>query len=313
MHLLPAGLTYFLEVARTGSVTEAAAALTVAPSAISRQIAKLETSIGVPLFVRHPRGMLPTEAGSLLLDYLRRTEAESAALLGELRSGRARQARTLTVACSEGFARRVVPQAMARFRQDHPEVAFRLEVVGREEATRRVLEGSADVAVTYATGLQRGVRVESAVVVPVYAIVPIGHPLAGRDRLSVADLCEHPIALPVPGQSLRELLDIALRIEDRTVNGVLECGELAPQYEFVRRGGGIALVGGLGDPHEDAAAEGVAYVLVDNPVFRKREAQVQTMAGRSLPPALTRFTAVLATLVQAPPPGKPGETPSRSC
>ncbi|MFD2466332.1 LysR family transcriptional regulator [Amycolatopsis silviterrae] len=300
MRLLPTGLAYFLEVARTGSVTEAATTLTVAPSAISRQIAKLETSIGVPLFVRHPRGMLPTEAGSLLLDHLRRTEAESAALLGELRSGRARQARMLTVACSEGFARRVVPQAMARFREQHPEVTFQLDVVGRAEATRRVLEGSADVAVTYATGPQRGVRVESAVVVPVYAIVPTDHPLAGRDSMSVAELCEYPIALPVPGHSLRELLDIAVRIEDRTVNGVLTCGELAPQYEFVRRGGGLALVGGLGDPHADAAEEGVAYVLVDNPVFGKREAQVQTMAGRSLPPALTRFLSVLTSLVRAP-------------
>ncbi|MGW7538073.1 LysR family transcriptional regulator [Amycolatopsis sp. NPDC054798] len=300
MRLLPTGLAYFLEVARTGSVTEAAAALTVAPSAISRQIAKLETSIGVPLFVRHPRGMVPTEAGNLLLDHLRRTEAESAALLGELRSGRDRKARSFTVACTEGFARRVVPQAMARFREDHPEVTFRLDVVGREEATRRVLEGSADVAVTYATGLQREVRVESAVVVPVYAIVPLGHPLAGRDSLSVAELCDYPLALPVPGQSLRELLDIAVRLEDRTVDAVLVCGELAPQYEFVRRGGGIALVGGLGEPHADAAAEGVAYVLVDNPVFGKREAQVQTMAGRSLPPALTRFVAVLTSLVRPP-------------
>jgi DNA-binding transcriptional LysR family regulator len=302
MRLLPTGLSYFLEVARTGSVTEAAAALTVAPSAISRQIAKLETSIGVPLFVRHPRGMLPTEAGNRLLDHLRRTEAESTALLDELRSGRARQARTLGVACSEGFARRVVPQAMARFREDHPEVAFRLDVVGREEATRRVLEGSADVAVTYATGLPRGVRVESAVVVPVYAIVPLGHELADRDSVSVAELCGYPMALPESGQSLRELWDIAVRVEDRTANGVLVCGELAPQYEFVRRGGGIALVGGLGDPHADAVSEGVAYVLVDNPVFGKREAQVQTMAGRSLPLALTRFTAVLTSLVRAPRP-----------
>ncbi|WP_255632651.1 LysR family transcriptional regulator [Amycolatopsis sp. TNS106] len=48
MRLLPIALTYFLEVARTGSVSEAATELTVAPSAISRQIAKLEAGLGVP-------------------------------------------------------------------------------------------------------------------------------------------------------------------------------------------------------------------------------------------------------------------------
>ncbi|RSN40234.1 LysR family transcriptional regulator [Amycolatopsis sp. WAC 04197] len=299
MRLLPIALTYFLEVARTGSVSEAATELTVAPSAISRQIAKLEAGIGVPLFVRHPRGMVPTEAGTRLLDHVRRSEAESAVLVDELRSGRGLHARSLTVACSEGFARRVVPQAIAAFRRDH-DVSFHIDVVTRDEATRRVLEGAADVAVTFATGPQHGVRVESAVVVPVYAIVPLDHPLTSRDAVGLAELCEYPLALPAPGQSLRDLFDIAARIENLTAHPVLECNELSPKYEFVRCGGGIALVGGLGDIERDAATEGVAYVLLDNAVFRKREAQVQTMAGRTLSLAAMRFTALLTSFVRAP-------------
>ncbi|UUV32841.1 LysR family transcriptional regulator [Amycolatopsis roodepoortensis] len=299
MRLLPIALTYFLEVARTGSVSEAATELTVAPSAISRQIAKLEAGLGVPLFVRHPRGMVPTEAGTRLLDHVRRSEAESAVLVDELRTGRGLHARSLTVACSEGFARRVVPQAVAAFRRDH-DVTFHIDVVTRDEATRRVLEGAADVAVTFATGPQHGVRVESAVVVPVYAIVPLDHPLTGRESVGLAELCRHPLALPAPGQSLRDLFDIAARIENLTAQPVLECNELSPKYEFVRCGGGIALVGGLGDIEQDAATEGVAYVLLDNAVFRKREAQVQTMAGRTLSLAAMRFTALLTSFVRPP-------------
>ncbi|RSN07024.1 LysR family transcriptional regulator [Streptomyces sp. WAC 05977] len=299
MRLLPIALTYFLEVARTGSVSEAATELTVAPSAISRQIAKLEAGLGVPLFVRHPRGMVPTEAGTRLLDHVRRSEAESAVLVDELRTGRGLHARSLTVACSEGFARRVVPQAVAAFRRDH-DVTFHIDVVPRDEATRRVLEGAADVAVTFATGPQHGVRVESAVVVPVYAIVPLDHPLTSRESVGLAELCRHPLALPAPGQSLRDLFDIAARIENLTAQPVLECNELSPKYEFVRCGGGIALVGGLGDIEQDAATEGVAYVLLDNAVFRKREAQVQTMAGRTLSLAAMRFTALLTSFVRPP-------------
>ncbi|MEV6876737.1 LysR family transcriptional regulator [Amycolatopsis sp. NPDC051128] len=304
MRLLPTGLTYFLEVARTGSVSEAAVALTVAPSAISRQITKLEAGIGVPLFLRHPRGMIPTDAGNLLLDHVRRSEAESAALLGELRTGRGLQARSITVACSEGFGRRVVPRAIAEFRREHPDVAFRVDVVGREEATRRVLDGAADVAVTYTTGPQHGVRVESAVVVPVYAVVPPGHALAGRDRVGLAELAGYPLALPTTGQSLRELFDIAARIENLAVRPALVCDELGPLYEFVRAGGGVALAGGLGDLERDAEAEGVGYVHLDNPAFRQREAQVQTMAGRTLSLTVTRFAALLVSFVRPAEPGK---------
>jgi DNA-binding transcriptional LysR family regulator len=293
MQLLPVNLAYFLEVARTGSVTEAAHALNVAPSAISRQVAKLESGIGVPLFARHPRGMTLTDAGSRLLAHARRTETESTTLVEELRTGRGAEARSVAVACSEGFARRLVPRAIADFRREHPDVAFRVDVVARQEATRRVVEGLADVAVTYTMGPQHDVRVECAVVVPVAAIVPLGHELAGRDRIGLADLCAYPLALASPGTSQRELFDIGAQLEGITVRPALVCDSLAPQYEFVRAGGGLALVGDLGDTEQSAATEGVTYVPVDHPVFRQREAQVQTATGRRPSWSATQFTELL--------------------
>lgn len=306
MQLVPVSLTYFLEVARTGSVSEAAQTLNVAPSAISRQIAKLESGIGVPLFVRHPRGMTVTDAGSRLLAHARRSEAESAALVDELRTGRGADVRNVTVACSEGFARRVVPGAMAAFRREHPDVAFRLDIVPRQEATRRVAEGIADVAATYTMGPQHDVRVECALVIPVAAIVPLGHELAGREHVTLEELCAYPLALGSTGTSQRELFDIGVQLEGLTARPALVCDALAPQYEFVRSGGGIALVGDLGDlgdpdEGEGASTDGVTYVRVDHPVFRQREAQIQTMLGRRLPWAATQFTELLVSMLPSRP------------
>ncbi|RZQ62752.1 LysR family transcriptional regulator [Amycolatopsis suaedae] len=295
MQLLPMGLTYFAEVARTGSVTDAARALTVAPSAISRQIAKLETELGVSLFARHPRGMTLTDAGARLLAHTRRTEAESAALVGELRRADGSEMRRVTVACSEGFGRRMVPRAMAAFCREHPGVSFQLDIVTRQEATRRVVEGIADVAVTYTMGPQHDVRVECAIVAEVVAVVPCGHELAGRERIGLAELCAYPLALASARTSQRELLDLGARAEGLAVTPVLVCDGLAPLYEFVRDGGGIALVGDLGDLDR---GDGVAYVRVDHPVFRQREAQVQTMLGRRLPSMAMQFTGLLVSLLR---------------
>lgn len=298
MDLLPVSLSYFLEVARTGSVSEAAHSLTVAPSAISRQIAKLESAVGVPLFVRHPRGMTLTDAGSRLLAHARRSEAESSALVRELRTGRGADARSVAVACSEGFARRLVPRAMAAFRRDHPDVAFQLDVVPRQEATRRVVDGIADVAATYTMGPQHDVRVECAVVLPVAAIVPLGHELAGRETVGLAELCEHPLALASAGTSQRELFDIGAQLGGIDVHPVLVCDELAPLYEFARCGGGIALVGDLGDLDQDTSVDGVAHVRLDHPVFRQREAQVQTTLGKQLSWSALQFTGLLVSLLR---------------
>jgi DNA-binding transcriptional LysR family regulator len=302
MQLIPMALAYFLEVAKRGSVTEAAHALNVAPSAISRQIAKLESGIGAALFARHPRGMTLTDTGSRLLAHARRAEAESAAVVDELRRRRGAEVRRVAVACSEGFGRRLLPRAIAAFRREHPDVMFRLDVVPRQEATRRVAEGIVDVAVTYAMGPQHDVRVECAVVVPMAAIVPLGHELAGREQVSLAELCEYPIALGSAGTSQRELFDIGAQVEGLTVRPALVCDALAAQYEFVRSGGGIALVGDLGDLHEDGSPEGVAYVRLDHPVFRQREAQVQTMPRRRLSWAATEFTGSLVSLLRPSPP-----------
>ncbi|QNP74413.1 LysR family transcriptional regulator [Streptomyces roseirectus] len=290
MQLLPVNLAYFLEVARAGSVTEAAQGLNVAPSAVSRQIAKLESGLGVALFARHPRGMTPTEAGLRLLAHARRTEAESASLVEELRTGGGAAARSVTVACAEGFARRLVPLAVAALRRERPDVSFRVDVVPRQEATRRVVEGLADIAVTYAMGPQADVRVECAVVVPVTAVVPCGHELAGRERVGLAELCGYPLALASPGTSQRELFDIGVRLEGLSVRAALVCDALAPQYAFVRAGGGVALVGDLGDLDDT----GLAHVRVDHPVFRQREAQVQTAAVRRPSWAATRCAELLA-------------------
>lgn len=188
-----------------------------------------------------------------------------------------------------------MPRAIADFRCAHPDVAFRVDVVARQEATRRVVEGLADVAVTYTMGPQHDVRVECAVVVPVAAIVPLGHELADRDRIGLADLCAYPLTLASPGTSQRELFDIGAQLEGITVRPALVCDSLAPQYEFVRAGGGLALVGDLGDTEQSAATEGVTYVPVDHPVFRQREAQVQTATGRRPSWSATQFTELLVT------------------
>ena len=105
-------LRYFFEVARTGSVNQAAQRLHVAASAVSRQLSKLEDSVGVPLFERQPRGMALTAAGARLLAHLNAQEAQSAGLVQQLQDLATQQAQQVRVACTEGFAVGFLPRVM---------------------------------------------------------------------------------------------------------------------------------------------------------------------------------------------------------
>src|SRR5271156_3411109 len=68
----PRILTYVDAVARYGSIRKAAEALNIASSGLNRRVLDLEQELGCDLFERLPRGVRPTAAGELFIDYIRR-------------------------------------------------------------------------------------------------------------------------------------------------------------------------------------------------------------------------------------------------
>ena len=97
-------MRHFLEVARTGSVSQAAARLFVAASAVSRQIAKLEQDLGTPLCGRQPRGMTLTPAGQRLAVHLGNAVLDAEDAMEQVRHLGGRAAARVRVCCTEGFA-----------------------------------------------------------------------------------------------------------------------------------------------------------------------------------------------------------------
>lgn len=292
VNMLTPALLYFHAVAQEGTLTEAAEKLHVSASAISRQINKLESSLGTPLFNRHARGVELTEAGRLLLAYVRRAEAEGAAVREELLVSMQRKTRTLRVACAEGFARVWVPAAIANFSRQHDDVEFHLDVVSSSEGTRRVAEGEADVAAVFSLGPQSRVTVEHSMPTPVaFALVAPGHPLAAQPRATLQDLCRYKLAITAPGSSQRELLDLAMQIEGLTPSITLQSDHINPVIQFARSGVGVSLVSGLSLDRRDR--EDLVAVNIDHPVLRQRQGQVQTMTGRTQPAILTAFVDAL--------------------
>ncbi|MEY9873490.1 DNA-binding transcriptional LysR family regulator [Streptacidiphilus sp. MAP12-33] len=192
-----AWLRVFVEVARTGSFTAAAAALDYTQSAVSRQIAALEAEFGTPLFDRLPRGVRPTESGRLLLRHAEATLAQldrarvELAALGRLESGR------LRVGCFATAAASLVPQVLGAFRAAHPGVVVTLESSLTADLLRRLAEDVLDLAVvagdpvaTRAAADARGVLLEPLLDERMLVALPPGHRLAGRRDLRLAELAD---------------------------------------------------------------------------------------------------------------------------
>lgn len=285
-------LRYFMEVVHAGSVTEAAARLDVAPSAVSRQIARLERELDTLLFDRRARGMVLNSAGELLAAHARRAwldieqVAENILALRGLRMGQVR------LAATEGFAYEFLPTLAAQFQAQRPGIAFSLRTGIQPEVLRMVREGEVDLGVTLSLASERGVAVELRHPSPVLAVMAPGHPLATRRQLSLAQVLAHPLALPTQASTLRQLLDISCSRQGLTPEPVFTSDHLYPLVSYVGATQAITFCG------ETALRQHLRAGLVTAVPLRDREMnerhfEVQSQAGRQLTDAARAFIADL--------------------
>lgn len=148
-HRLPPlnALRAFEAVVRLGSMAQAAEALAVTPGAISQQVRLLESVIGVSLFRREGRQLVPTEAGLAAAALAGEAFDQLARAVALMRQPAKRD--RLTVSVAPSFAGKWLAPRLFRFQEAHPE----LEVwVSADSAKVDLGRGAADLAIRYGPG-----------------------------------------------------------------------------------------------------------------------------------------------------------------
>jgi DNA-binding transcriptional LysR family regulator len=179
----------FLAVLEEGSLSGAARALGLTQPTLGRHIETLEEAFAIPLFVRSPQGLLPTDAAREI-----RPHAEAmrmaAASLRRAASGAGGHQGTVRITASEVVGAEVLPPLLARLRERHPGLVLELVLSNRVED---LLRRESDIAI-------RMVRpVQSALLSRKVGVTNIGlH--ARRDYLarhgtpgSLDDLAQHTV------------------------------------------------------------------------------------------------------------------------
>ncbi|WP_091998958.1 LysR substrate-binding domain-containing protein [Paraburkholderia lycopersici] len=289
-------LRYFLEVARSGSLSKASERLYVAVSALSRQIARLEAELGTPLFERRPRGMVLSEAGRLLAGHARRSLLETERVIGEIRGLNEGARATIRIASSEGLAPHFLPQVIAHFLRSYPQTHFQLDVSAPSVATQRVKEGTADIALCFSLAPEKEIAVHYSQRAPIFALMRRDHPLAARESVSLGDLRAWPVAMHNQGVTIRQLFDIACSLEGLIFEPVFVSNYHVALQSFVRLTNAVTFTGFL-TVRGRLEAEGLAAVPLTNPELHQRTLQVQTMAGRTLPQAMQAFLGLLTRAI----------------
>ena len=234
-------LTAFLAVVRSGSVTAAAEELVVTQPSVSAAVASLGRELGCELFERAGRSIRLTEAGAAFAPY-----AED--LIGLLEQGRraAREvagiaARRLRIAAVTTAAESFVPTLMRAFSEQHPELELTLDVGNRQEVLERLLQHSADVAISGRPPADERLVAEPLADNEIVCITAPGDPLVNAGPVTAGDLEERAWLLREPGSGTRAL-NLSF-LADRGVHPrTLTLGSNGAIKQAARAGLGVSLI-----------------------------------------------------------------------
>ena len=170
--------------------------LNVSPSAVNRQILKLEAEYGAALFERLPRGLSLTEAGRILVADIERWQHDHARTLqglAELRSPMRGQA---AIGLMESFGRAMVSRLMTHMAERHFQVSLDVFIGGTEQIVGQLVARKLDLAVSYAVPRQPDIQFLGRVPSNPGIVVARSHPLANRKSIRLADCARHSFVLP---------------------------------------------------------------------------------------------------------------------
>ena len=137
-------LRAFEAAARFASITRASHELALTQSAVSRQIQRLESDLGQPLFERQLTGLALTDAGERYYHVVRRVLRELGEASAEIRRRPAEQ--SLTIASSPTIASFWLSRQLSGFQARYPEISIRMLII---EDPNRLEPGECDLGIYY--------------------------------------------------------------------------------------------------------------------------------------------------------------------
>jgi len=176
-------LKLFAAIADARSLTRAAEREHLALAAVSKRISDLEAQLGTALLYRQPKGVELTPAGHALLHHARNmldSLERMSADLSEFSQGVKGHVR---IHANTSAVIEFLPEDLAAFTHQHPEVKIDLEERVSSETIRAVREGLTDIGIFAGHLPADGLQVFAYRRDQLALVTPADHPLAGRQRL----------------------------------------------------------------------------------------------------------------------------------
>ncbi|WP_108662106.1 LysR family transcriptional regulator [Acuticoccus kandeliae] len=283
----------FAEVVKHGSIRQAADAMHMSASSVSRQIRQLEHAFDTQLLVRNTQGVRLTPAGEVLARFVRTRSRETQRLQAAIDALKGLRVGHLSIYTVEGTIGGLLQNALARFSTDYPEITYDVVVAGTDDVARAVEDDRCELGILFYPHPRPGIAPLLRMPAPLFAVVAPDHRLAGQASVSLAEIAMEPVGLPNASFGIRHLVDHIVKANNIELKIRLETNSIDMVRQFAIRGMGVTLLPGFGIERELQAGSLVALPLKEGEVSQSTM-QVVKRTGVELSPVANRFVSVVA-------------------
>ncbi len=284
---------YIDEVARAGSVRQAAERLHVTPSALLRRIQDVEHDLGAPIFERDTTGVQLTAAGEIFVTWIRSQDADLKRVYSQIEELLGLKRGNVSLTCSQAVQEFVV-QHVKRFREQHPLVHFKVRVGDHLSAIQSLVDYSSDLLLVFRP--PHSIELQPLMSVPqtMVAIMPHDHPLATKPKLQLTDFVGYDIALPGANFGGREIIDQVLAKSSTRLNVVVESNSFSVLAALISSGHLVTFQVEIG-AHANRADPNLAVRPIEDPDLNQGSLVLGQLRGRALPLPAAKFAEQLAS------------------
>ena len=274
-------------VYRLGSLTKAAAELRVTQSAISLLIQQIEQNFQLKLFDRTTRALHPTPACKDAVPIAERILAGAHGLARHMRDLVDVKTGRIAVAVSAGVASALLPQVVAKYRADYPDVRVELFDIPPDELLSFVMAGNAELGIGSVESADTPeIRIETLMKSSLSAIGIRDGRFEKRSRLTWDDIATGELITMRRGTRIRSQIDEALSRTGRQLQPTFEVSLITTALSLTADGVGLSILPAHMLPKRQFPT--LAAVPLSRPTIA-RHVSLVSPAGFVLSPAAQRF------------------------
>lgn len=243
-------LEYILAIAREQSISKAAEQVYITRPALNHFLLELEEELGVKLFERVNRKLIPTYAGELYLKAARSmlsTKEQAYKLIGDIRGGTSGQ---LRLGVTHGIGNTMMASVFPKFHTRYPNYSIKLKEANIRDLEAMVEEGVIDFAVVGHGSIPTNLQHLTTIACEVVLVLPPNHRLASYEAplgkphatLDLHLLQEEPFVLMNEDTNIRAVANRHFKMEGMEPKILIECSMSTLAYQFVKEGLGPSIL-----------------------------------------------------------------------